>query len=122
LICPPSDVNVIGKNSERLQRLRPVSFHLKTEPRGAIQCGLIAEEVDKVYPELVIRDDSGRIRGVRYEELAPILLSEMQNEREETTAKINAQAVEIQHLKELMVEMQAGLRQLQTGNKLVALR
>jgi hypothetical protein len=34
--------------------------------------------VDKVYPELVVRDASGQIQGVRYEELTPILLSEVQ--------------------------------------------
>jgi hypothetical protein len=32
---------------------------------------LFAEEVDKVYPELVIRDEKGKIQGVHYEELAP---------------------------------------------------
>jgi hypothetical protein len=55
-----------------------VSFHLKADPNGAVQYGLIAEEVDKVYPELVIRDDKGKTQGVRYDELAPMLLDEVQ--------------------------------------------
>jgi len=67
--------------SERLAQLRPVSFHLKTDPGGAIQYGLIAEEVNKVYPELVVRDKDGKMQGVRYDELAPILLNEMQRQQ-----------------------------------------
>ena len=63
-------VTPLGPNTEKLQQLRPVSFHLKSEPEGAVQYGLIAEEVDKIYPELVIRDEAGRIQGVRYDELA----------------------------------------------------
>jgi hypothetical protein len=71
-------IEPMAATTEKLQQLRPVSFHLKTEPKGAVQYGLIAEEVDKVYPELVIRDDAGRIQGVRYDELAPMLLNEVQ--------------------------------------------
>jgi len=36
--------------------------------------------VAKVYPELVVRDDQGRIDGVRYDELAPMLLNEVQKQ------------------------------------------
>ena len=57
-----------------------MTFHLKTEPDGAMQYGLIAEEVDKVYPELVIRNAEGRIEGVRYDELAPIFLEAVQQQ------------------------------------------
>jgi hypothetical protein len=78
----------IGPSNDKLQLLRPVSFHLKVDPDGAVQYGLIAEEVDKVYPELVIHDGAGRIQGVHYEELAPLLLNEAQR-----------QAVEIRTLK-----------------------
>jgi Chaperone of endosialidase len=73
----------IGSSTEKLDQLRPVSFHLKNDPNGAVQYGLIAEEVDKVYPELVIRDETGKIQGVRYDELAPILLREMQQQATE---------------------------------------
>ena len=54
---------------------RPSTFKLKSDAKGTRQYGLIAEEVAKVYPELVILDQSGRIVGVRYDELAPMLLS-----------------------------------------------
>jgi hypothetical protein len=37
-----------------------VTFHYKTDPKGVRRDGLIAEEVGKVNPELVIRDDTGQ--------------------------------------------------------------
>jgi len=100
-------ITPMGSNSEKLQQLRPVTFHLKTDPKGALQYGLIAEEVAKVYPELVIRNESGRIDGVRYDELAPMLLNEMQHQRasfqdlqQRQQRKIDAQAEEIRALRE----------------------
>ncbi len=115
----------MGSNTEKLAQLRPVTFKLKTEPNGAIQYGLIAEEVAKVYPELVIRDEKGRIDGVRYDELAPMLLNEMQQQQ-----RINsAQAAEIRELKgqvaelnDLKEEMHAALLKLQNKDQLVAQR
>jgi hypothetical protein len=86
----------MGPNSQKLQQLRPVTFHLKTDPQGALQYGLIAEEVAKVYPDLVIRDESGRIDGVRYDELAPMLLNEMKQ-----------QAAEIRELKAAVIALLA---------------
>ena len=116
-------------DSEKLQKLRPVSFHLKADPKGAVQYGLIAEEVAKVYPELVIRNEAGRIEGVRYDELAPMLLNEVQQQRAQTTQKIDAQAAEIRDLKQQMAELkdlnqatQVALRQLQAKDALVVQR
>jgi Chaperone of endosialidase len=71
----------MGANTAKLEQLRPVTFHLKTDPHGALQYGLIAEEVAKVYPNLVIRNESGRIDGVRYDDLAPMLLNESAEEK-----------------------------------------
>ena len=85
----------MGSSTKRVMQLRPVSFHLKTDPAGEVQYGLIAEEVARVYPELVIRDDKGRIEGVRYEELAPMLLNELQkqdNELQKQDNKLQKQA------------------------------
>jgi hypothetical protein len=100
-----------------------------------MQYGLIAEEVAEVYPELVIRDEKGTIQGVRYEELAPMLLGEMQHERREMAEKFEAQAAEIRDLKqqkkqyatlaevnELKQQLQAALLKLQSKDELVARR
>jgi hypothetical protein len=102
-----------------------VTFHLKTDPNGLVQYGLIAEEVAKVYPELVIRDDAGKIQGVRYEELAPMLLNEVQKQER----KIDAQVAEICDLKQqvaelndLKQEMRAALLALKAKDRLVAQR
>jgi hypothetical protein len=115
----------LGSDTEKLMELRPVRFHLKTDPEGAVQYGLIAEEVDKVYPELVIRDDSGKVQGVRYDELAPMLLNEVQKQQR-TIAAQNAHAAaqdqEIQDLKKMVAETQAGLVQLEKKNQLLAQR
>ena len=89
------DIESLGASTQRLEQLRPVSFHLKADPAGAIQYGLIAEEVDKVYPELVIRDDKGVIQGVRYDELAPMLLNVVQQQN----ATMKAQAEDLAAVK-----------------------
>lgn len=78
-----TDIKTIADETTRLEQLRPVSFKLKTDPKGAVQYGLIAEEVDKVFPELVIHNGDGRIEGVRYEELAPMLLSQVQQQQKQ---------------------------------------
>lgn len=78
-----TDVASMGGTTSRLQQLRPVTFQLKTDSSKTRQYGLIAEEVDRIYPELVIRDATGKIQGVRYEELAPMLLNEVQHQRRE---------------------------------------
>ena len=44
-------------------KLRPVSFRYKEGPGGTLQYGLIAEEVERVYPELVTRGPDGSVRG-----------------------------------------------------------
>jgi hypothetical protein len=121
--------------------LRPVSFKLKSDATGTRQYGLIAEEVAQVYPELVIRDRTGRIDGVRYEELAPMLLNEVQKQQRKIDMQANmnaAQAAEIRGLEQQqkqfaiqaeqlrdvqrqLVVMQAALANLE-GNELVAQR
>jgi hypothetical protein len=101
----------MGASSKKLQALRPVTFRLKSDPHDVVQYGLIAEEVDKVYPELVIRDATGKIQGVHYEELAPMLLNEVQQ-----------QAAEIRDLKKMVGDLRAGMVKLESRGELVALR
>ncbi len=103
-----TDVAAIGANTEKLRQLRPVTFHLKSDPSETRQYGLIAEEVNKVYPELVIRDDAGNIQGVRYDELAPMLLNELQKQQATIKAqadKADAQAVEFRAMQEQLAEL-----------------
>jgi hypothetical protein len=113
----------MGARTDNLAQLRPVTFHLKSEPQGPLQYGLIAEEVAKIYPELVIRDDTGKIQGVRYDELAPMLLNEVQQQK----AQLSEQGAEIRDMRAQLAElrrtnesMQAALSRLQTNR--VAMR
>jgi len=94
----------MGKDFERLQRLRPVTYHLKTDPHGAIQYGLIAEEVAQVFPELVIHDQSGRINGIRYEELAPLLLNEVQQQHQQLMQQ-QQKLAEVEQLKQQVAQL-----------------
>ena len=59
----------MDKASGVLLALRPVTFHYKPEidPEGIPQFGLVAEEVAKVNPDLVVRDKEGKPYTVRYE-------------------------------------------------------
>jgi hypothetical protein len=122
-------IAAMGANSAKLLQLRPVTFRLKTDPNGVPQYGLIAEEVAKIYPELVIRDAAGTIEGLRYEELAPMLLNEMQEERRAALLqkrvqddKIAAQAAQLQDMKHELAQMQLALLQLQSKDERVAQR
>jgi hypothetical protein len=117
-----TDIAPMGSNTAQIDDLRPVTFRLKTDPHGPIHYGLIAEEVAKVYPELVTRDADGKLDGVRYEELAPMLLNEMQKQHKAMKEKLTAQAAKIRDLKKLVVEMQAGLMKLQAKDELLAQR
>jgi len=99
-------VAAMGASTERLDQLRPVTFRLRSDPQSSLQFGLIAEEVDRVYPELVVRDESGTIQGVRYDELAPMLLNEVQRQR----AMIKLQAEKVNELTRQVAELN-GLRE-----------
>ena len=76
-------VETMGAATNKVQELRPVTYRLKSDPAGSLQYGLIAEEVAKVYPDLVFRNAEGEIEGVRYEELTPILLNDAQQARKD---------------------------------------
>ena len=97
------DIETMTELSPKLAKLRPVTFHYTADPHGMLQYGLIAEEVDKVYPELVIRDEKGSIRGVRYEELAPMLLHEVQKQQQQ----IDAQDAKIRGLQHQVAKVNA---------------
>jgi hypothetical protein len=66
--------------SEAILALKPVTFHYKTDAKGIPQFGLIAEEVAKVNPDLVVRDKDGEIYSVRYEAVNAMLLNEFLKE------------------------------------------
>jgi Chaperone of endosialidase len=62
--------------SESILALKPVTFHYKSDTKDTPQFGLIAEEVAKVNPDLVVRDADGKVYTVRYEAVNAMLLNE----------------------------------------------
>jgi Chaperone of endosialidase len=79
------DVSALAEASEGVFELRPVQYRYRDGVVGAdersVQYGLIAEEVAKVYPGLVIYDDAGRPVAIRYSGLTPLLLNELQKQQ-----------------------------------------
>ncbi len=92
----------MDKASDVLLALRPVSFRYKPEidPEGVPQFGLVAEEVEKVNPDLVVRDRDGKAYTVRYDAVNAMLLNELLKEHR----KVEEQEVTITQLK---TELQA---------------
>jgi hypothetical protein len=76
------DIKPMDNVSEGLYSLKPVSFRYKKEfdPAGASQLGLVAEDVEKVNPDLIIHDKEGKPYTVRYEQINTMLLNEFLKE------------------------------------------
>ena len=74
----------MNKSSEVLLALKPVTFRYKKEldAGGAAQFGLVAEEVEKVDPDLVVRDEAGKPYSVRYDQVNAMLLNEFLKEHQ----------------------------------------
>lgn len=75
------DIRDLGELSNRLLSLRPVKFRYKADVQKGdrpVEYGLIAEEVDKVFPELVVYNEEGKPETVRYHILSTLLLNELQ--------------------------------------------
>src|SRR2546429_42795 len=75
-------IKPMNKASEAILTLKPVTFRYKQEidPKRIQQFGLIAEEVEKVDPDLVGRDDKGKVYSVRYDAVNAMLLNEFLKE------------------------------------------
>jgi Chaperone of endosialidase len=76
------EIKPMDKASETLFSLKPVSFRYKKEldPNAIPQFGLVAEDVEKVNPDLVARDDQGKAYTVRYDAVNAMLLNEFLKE------------------------------------------
>ena len=91
------EIKPMDKASEAILALKPVTFRYKHEldPEGIPQFGLVAEEVEKVNPQLVIRDENGEAYTVRYEAVNAMLLNEFLKEHR----KVEEQQATIAELK-----------------------
>ncbi len=96
-------IKPMDKASEAVLGLKPVTFHYKREldPQGVPQFGLVAEEVEKVNPDLVTRDAEGKVYTVRYEAVNAMLLNEFLKEHR----RIEEQGCEVQEEKSTMSQL-----------------
>ncbi len=91
----------MDKASEAILALKPVTFRYKKEidSKGIPQFGLVAEEVEKINPDLIARDADGKPYTVRYDAVNAMLLNEFLKEHrkvEEQSGKLQNQARKIQ--------------------------
>ena len=102
-------ISSMDKSSEAILSLRPVSFRYKKEldPKEEPQFGLVAEEVAKVNPDLVVADDQGKPFTVRYDEINVMLLNEFLKEHR----KVETQDKKVQQLETTVARLEAALKQ-----------
>jgi hypothetical protein len=104
------EIKPMDKGSEGILALKPVTFRYKKDidPTGKSQFGLVAEDVEKVNPDLVVRDKEGKPYSVRYEAVNAMLLNEF--------LKAHNAFVEEQHkvekLQATVADLAAELRQV----------
>jgi hypothetical protein len=116
-----SDVRDLGDPSSLVMGLRPVSFRYTEAVAGSdapLQYGLIAEEVAEVAPELVVYDEEGAPFSVRYQELAPLLLGEVQQQRrtiDRQSAALARQRERLQQQQQLIEALAARVEALERG-------
>jgi Chaperone of endosialidase len=100
------DIDSMGPTSEAIFSLKPVTFHYKGDTTNTPQFGLIAEEVAKVNPALILVDKEGKPYSVRYDQVNAMLLNEflrehktvqeLKNEIAELITTVKEQAAQIQ--------------------------
>jgi hypothetical protein len=108
----------MGSASEAILALRPVTFLYRKEidPKGIPQFGLVAEEVERVSPGLVVYDASHRAYSVRYEAVNAMLLNEFRKQHE----IVLKQQKEIEALRARLGQVDALAARLESVEKAVA--
>ena len=101
--------------SEAILNLKPVMFHYKNDSKSTPQFGLIAEEVAKVNPDLVVRDEKGEIYTVRYEAVNAMLLNEFLKEHRKVEALQASFAQQQKDFQATAAQQQKQIEALTTG-------
>jgi hypothetical protein len=111
-------IKPMDKTSEALFALNPVSFRYKKEidPEGVPQFGLVAEDVEKINPDLVVHDGEGKISTVRYEAINAMLLNEFLKEHRRVEKLEATVAALAETVKEQANELPRVSAQVQVNN------
>jgi len=106
-------IKPMDKASEAILALKPVTFRYKHEldPDGIPQFGLVAEQVEKVNPDLVVRDEDGKVSTVRYDAVNAMLLNEFLKEHR----NVAEQQSTIAELKTTVAQQQKQIEALTAG-------
>ena len=107
------DIHCMNNASEVILALEPVTFHYKSDSTDTPQFGLIAEEVAKVNPDLIVRDENGEIYTVRYDALNVMLLNEFLKEHrkvEEQQRELDTLKVELKEQRDLIQKVSEKLK------------
>ena len=120
------EIKPIEHASEVIYRLNPVSFRYKPEidPGRPVSFGLIAEEVENVHPDLVLRDKEGKPYTVRYDQVNAMLLNEFLKEHrknEQQESKITEQESKIARQEKQIEALAAGLQKVSAQLELAKL-
>jgi hypothetical protein len=112
-----TEIKPMDKASEAILALKPVTFRYKKEidPKSTAQFGLVAEEVEKVNADLVVRDAEGKVYTVRYEAVNAMLLNEFLKEHKtfvEEQRKVQEQDATIARLQQQVEALTAGLQKV----------
>ena len=84
-------ISISETKTQNVLNLNPVEYSFKSDINNKIHYGFIAQDVEKIYPELVKNSDLG-YKTVNYIEIIPLLLSkmkDMQVEIDELREQIN---------------------------------
>jgi hypothetical protein len=103
-------ISDMGDSSSKLLQLHPVTYFYKPQYDDGshlLQYGLIAEEVAKVYPEMVAYEKDGQPYTVKYQLLAPMLLNELQKQHKVVAAQQDELQTQLQQIKTQQQQMQA---------------
>ena len=116
------NVQPMDKASEAILNLKPVSFRYKREKivKAIPQFGLVAEQVEKVSPELVASDDQGKPYTVRYEAVNAMLLNEFLKEHrtvEQQGAEMKKQDRKVETLESTIAQQEKEIDALAAGLK-----
>ena len=111
------EIKPMDKASEAILALKPVTFRYKKEidSKGVPQFGLLAEDVAKVNPDLIVRDAEGKIYTVRYEAVNAMLLNEFLKEYrrvEQQDHRIQKQDATIARLEKEVGVLTTGLQKV----------
>src|SRR6266487_1193628 len=118
------EIKPMDKASEAILTLKPVTFRYKQEidSKSIRQFGLIAEEVEKVYPDLIVRDKEGKPYSVRYDQVNAMLLNEFLKEHgkvEKLEASVARQQKQIETLTAGLQKVSAELEASKPASQVV---